>query len=448
MIETKEDYTSFINSTVDHSLILHLVLDSSYIHPTIDNPCVVLIRDVISKKTYCISFGHEDLLVVVNKEMFIKFLNDHKPHKWAFDMKSFIQHFLINNIYDANLLIFLYKNKMVELERFETSVHQFFKRQYPQSKCVNKYIPLMKHIDTFDKMCEEFLKHISGCECDMGFKKENEVIVKTLSQIESNGICVDENLFGRFFDAPVYDGKVYSKYNIYTPTGRPSNHFDKVNYAALKKDGGSRNCFISRFGLDGKMVLVDYSAFHPRIICYLTDFDIAPEINIYEYLAQLYFQKEEINDQDLDDAKILTFKQLYGWVEEKYEHIKYFKNLKDFINRYWQDFIKDGFIKTPLFKRIMIKDHVSGANPSKLFNYVLQATETELGVGILREINTYLKGRPTLPVLYTYDSILFDFHVSDGEQVLSDIIKIMTLNNKFPVKAYSGKSYGNMNRIY
>ena len=50
------------------------------------------------------------------------------------------------------------------------------------------------------------------------------------------------------------DGLVYSEYNPYTTTGRPSNRFGGTNFAALNKTDGSREKYISRF--DGGMLVI------------------------------------------------------------------------------------------------------------------------------------------------------------------------------------------------
>src|SRR3972149_1850904 len=92
---------------------------------------------------------------------------------------------------------------------------------------------------------------------------------------------------------------VYSQYNFYTSTGRPSNHFDNVNYAALNKENGVRKCFVSRHGKDGTMILIDYSAFHPRIISNIVNFPMGINEDIYKYLGEMYFHRN-ITEYDMD----------------------------------------------------------------------------------------------------------------------------------------------------
>jgi hypothetical protein len=150
----------------------------------------------------------------------------------------------------------------------------------------------------------------------------------------------------------------------------------------------------------------------------------------------------------MDEIKSITMRQLYGGVEEKYENIKYFSNLKEFININWEKFKKDGFTFTPLFRRIITNQHLKDANPAKLFNYILQATETEIALSAVKVVNEYLRDKKTKAVLYTYDSLLFDLYRDEMPMVLNDVMELMTMCKRFPIKVYSGESYNSMIQIY
>jgi len=63
-------------------------------------------------------------------------------------------------------------------------------------------------------------------------------------------------------------------------------------------------------------------------------------------------------------------------------------------------------------------------------------------------VNQYLRDKKTKAVLYTYDSLLFDFHKSDGKEVLERIMSIMKMCNRFPIKVYMGDSYNTLTQIY
>ena len=57
-------------------------------------------------------------------------------------------------------------------------------------------------------------------------------------------------------------------------------------------------------------------------------------------------------------------------------------------------------------------------NPNKLFNYLLQASETENNLYVLNEINSLLGQYSSDLILYTYDSLLIDFDVKDGRELI------------------------------
>jgi len=72
-------------------------------------------------------------------------------------------------------------------------------------------------------------------------------------------------------------------------------------------------------------------------------------------------------------------------------------------------------------------------NPQKLMNYVMQSLETSRNIKILKEVLSYLKDKKTEAVLYTYDSILFDFSKEDGKEVLKTLENILSEQGKYPV---------------
>ena len=64
----------------------------------------------------------------------------------------------------------------------------------------------------------------------------------------------------------------------------------------------------------------------------------------------------------------------------------------------------------------------------------MQSLETSRNILILKDILRYLQTKKTKAVLYTYDSILFDFCKEDGKETLEDIKEILESDSKYPVK--------------
>ena len=85
-------------------------------------------------------------------------------------------------------------------------------------------------------------------------------------------------------------------------------------------------------------------------------------------------------------------------------------------------------------------------NKNKLFNYLIQAYETESNIKTIIELKQYLLEKKTKLVLYGYDSFLFDFSKEDGVNTLTEIKNILERNGHM-VKSQAGSNYGEMNDI-
>jgi len=456
MIENKESYEDFYKEIENHDLILHIVPAEPHFHAAVCQPIAAFVYDVQTKRSYSISFNHPDIDFKLPAQEFAQRIVKQNNRIWAMDKKSLIQTLPVDGIYDINLVRFLKNNSTFDYQT-ETPAHNLLERFYPDRRNLNRIIPLVKHKEIFDGMVASCVEMIKTAEIDPAYNKVNTIILETLAELEQNGICIDKPLFDKCFGVRTHPAGelnvVYSQYNPYTSTGRPSNRFDGVNYAALKKDDGCRRCFVSRHNVGvtkrmaGKMLLIDYSAFHPRIISYLIGFKLPVTMDIYQYLGELYFNKKILNAYDIDEAKKLTFRQLYGGVEKQYEHIKYFNRLKGFVDTHWNFFCAHGFVETPIFQRRITTEHIKDPNPNKLFNYILQATETEIAIPVIFQLNHFLRKRQSKAILYTYDSVLFDFCRDDEKDTLQGIVEIMCKNNHFPIKMYVGNDYANLNQI-
>jgi len=443
MIESWSQWTNFVSTSMSDDLLLHVVPLHDNIHSAENSPCILFIKNLRQNQIYYYGFGHPDIksFQPLNHQKVLDDLNAMKGIKWVIDKKSFMHMVPLQGLLDVGFAGYLRNNKVFEVSEFETFAHALIRKNFLGRPGFGKFVPLVKHLESFSELCETCEKIIKTAVVDDAFRKFNTLIIEPLAEIEKHGLTIDPTAFKEYFgNILINSGKVFTQYNVYTSTGRPSNRFGGINYAALNKNDGSRGVFISRFGSSGKLVLIDYSAFHPRIIAFLTHYDLKPEIDIYEYLAKLYFSKSVVDEADIADAKQITFRQLYGGVEEKYSHIKYFSHLKEFISYHWGFFNEHGYVETPIFKRKITNKHIQSPKPATVFNYLLQATEGELSIPILGNVNEYLRSKKTKTILYTYDSILFDYCLDDGP-IMPEVKRLMSLDGKFPMKWYMGDNY-------
>ena len=322
-------------------------------------------------------------------------------------MKDFLYHYdFLPNMYDLEMSLF-WQAKNFDVE--EKPIYTIFRRR--QAPKANDLIPIWKHYEQFQDW-----KKIFG---DSKISKFSQLYPKSLGWVEKNGLYTNM-------------GYEYTRYNPLTITSRPSNTFKGTNYAALKKDDGVRSRFISRFE-NGKLYQLDFDGYHIRLIAKLIGVDIPLDKKAHEWLANQY-------GKDLSEAKSITFRQLYGGVEDEYYHRPFFKKTSDYINSMWLDFLRNREVVTPILQRKIKFDE--NLNKNKLFNYVLQALETERNILILDKLSKINLNQKSVPILYTYDSILFD--VDEGEDnYIREVKKIMEKDG-FPTQLEIGKDYDNM----
>ena len=150
-----------------------------------------------------------------------------------------------------------------------------------------------------------------------------------------------------------------------------------------------------------------------------------------------------VDNSEYNDAKEISFKVLYGGIPKEFMNIEFFKKTISFINDLWLEWSSKKCIHTYLFKRpIYAKNHIE-MNKQKLFNYYIQAYETEQNIIIMNDIFKVLEGYNSKLVLYTYDSFLFDFNMKDGTNFMRDIKKAM----KYSLKAQFGANYDDMKDV-
>ena len=322
-------------------------------------------------------------------------------------MKDFLYHYdFLPNMYDLEMSLF-WQGKNFDVD--EKPIYTIFRRR--QAPKANDLIPIWKHYEQFQDW-----KKIFG---DSKISKFSQLYSKSLGWVEKNGLYTNM-------------GYEYTRYNPLTITSRPSNTFKGTNYAALKKDDGVRSRFISRFE-NGKLYQLDFDGYHIRLIAKLIGVDIPLDKKAHEWLANQY-------GKDLSEAKSITFRQLYGGVEDEYYHIPFFKKTSDYINSMWLDFLRNREVVTPILQRKIKFDE--NLNKNKLFNYVLQALETERNILILDKLSKINLNQKSVPILYTYDSILFDVD-SNEDNYIREVKKIMEKDG-FPTQLEIGKDYDNM----
>jgi len=393
-------------------------------HPRNTHISFIFVRTLMDR--YILPHQHTDSLSL-SKTLIEGILNT-KGDKWVFQKKKLLQSFqnIREGLNDIDTAYFLKTGETIDYQQplqhlVAPLLHKGYKEDVIQS------IPILKLAEAIEPELKKTYRQKSKT-----YNWYNDIFLPILSEIEGYGVRVDEKKFiDRWPQAQKHlkGDVVYTEYNPFTVTGRPSNRHGGVNYAALNKSDGSRDVFVS----DGIFLQMDYNAYHPRLIGKLIKFEM-PDGNVHQWLADQY-------GCSVDESKGVTFQLLYGGIDDDFRQIPYFNTVADYIDNLWIETQKLGYLQTP--HRIIPLEWIEQPNPQKVFNYLLQAVETEMNVDVMGKVLDYIKGSDIRFCLYTYDSFLFDVPTNVDKELVKGLKEIIE-GSGFPVKASWGLDYGKL----
>ena len=346
--------------------------------------------------------------------------------------KKLLNHFYeFNNVVDKNFIWWNETGKPFE-KHITNNAIDFLSNKYYNVKKLNEIIPLSKH----NEYCNDIYKGMARAYTGENDDYMNDV-VKAFTFIEQNGIKVSDDIcdiFDMRVKKHISNGKLYSQYNLWTTTGRPSNSFGSVNFAALPPE--KRKGFVAE---NDYLVEFDFDAYHLRLIADLVSYDFGEE-SVHEHLAKYY-------ECSYEESKQKTFKLLYGGIDkETREKVPFFDLTHNYINKKWNEINRYNSVSTDIYNRKLLFSNYQDLNRNKIFNYLIQAYETESNIKKILSVQKYLKNKNTKLVLYGYDSFLFDFSQQDGVQTLTEIKNILEEGKHF-TKSKMGLNYGEMKDI-
>ena len=427
IIETEEQLSNL--PKVDKCFI-DLITLSEENHPKLTSPCVIYYNDF--NKGYIIPINHEEgfsLSLGKVKEFLqdssVVYLFDKKWHSYFLDTTE-------NYIDVYHTILDIHGEVPSNLECY-TNLHSDFYNKFKYVEDVNKLIPISKHYERCECMFG-LLRQYIGEESNLAWQN---TYTDAYKWVEEQGIAINEKVFDKYYEPTwkarsIKDGKIYTKYNLYNITSRPTNAFNGINFLALPKDQ-SRAAFVPQ---NDRFIEFDFDGYHLRLIANLLNLQIPTDKSIHVFLGQHYFGKEELTDEEYQESKKITFRQLYNGVEDSVANIELFKYVDAFIKSMWANYQEKGYLILPNGRKL-VQDK---ANPQKLFNYYVQCLETVNNTKKIIKLKELLKDKASKVVLVVYDSILIDFAVKDGRDVLNQIKAILEEDN-YVVKTQIGNNY-------
>ena len=343
---------------------------------------------------------------------------------------------------DADMVVWYHNGSSITLDDRASTVFDVYKRMYPKSLNIHDVVPIMRILEYGREVRNYYIQH-SPSDPHAMWKYYDDVHRKTLDRISRAGIFIDPDIYEEHYNRQAPGNVLYTEFNPYTITGRPSCKFGGINFNSLSKTSGVRNMIVSRFE-HGRLFELDYDSYHVRLIADMVGYEF-PEGNIHEYLAKQYFGTPKIDEDQYAKSKSITFRQMYGGVEDKYKHIEFYKSVSAYIEGLWESYNTDGYIESPNVRRRFHSTWYDPDNMSKtkLFSYIMQCHETEVNMVVLEEILQYLYQKKTKIIMYTYDAIVIDHYPPEGKEVIERIAHIMSRRG-YPVNMKVGVNYGDM----
>ena len=419
IIEKDNQLDDFLLKNHDKDCFIIPILSDVNRHPLDNSLCAVYVK-IVDGDEGLLCFNHGETLKLSLEKLLTL---DRLGRKFVRDKKQLNHIVKLKNVVDVNLQYYMSKNESLEWEELSTNTHDYFYRVMWKMKNTNRIIPILKHFE----LCREQVKVLEKYYQLPIHEQYNDEIINNLSFIESSGLRKDDEI-------------VYSEYNLYTSTGRPSNRFGGINFAALNKKDESRKPYKSRFE-DGILIEFDYDAYHLRLIGHILDYKF-PKGSVHEHMREFY------GDITYEESKNTSFQYLYGRIPQQIiDTNPFFSRVNKYITEIWGEFKREDFVKSNIYKKTIYKKNLSAMNRNKLFNYMIQLLETENNMKVMTQLIPFLKDKQSKLILYSYDSFLFDFKLTDGLDFLKGVKQILEQGGVFPTKSSRGLNYHEMEDI-
>ena len=429
-IVEEESKLQSLQNLVRLGCFVDVISSNDLYHPKLTSVVAVYIRLLKSDHGFIIPINHDEGLNVDKNRVYELLKSTSKLY--TLNKKDLLYHFNLQGAIDISLLYSMTYYERLEYTKENTTLNYFYNKFKDQYN-INQLVPISKLYESSEKIYNQIKKAIE-IEIPDCFDFYNKTATNVFFLLEQSGLGVYYEAFNKLFTPrnPIYntvDNSVFTNYNLYNATSRPTNAFNSVNFAALPKSNEHRKCFRPT---GDYFVEFDFDGYHLRLLADQIGYKLTDE-SAHKQLAKLYFDKEEITDEEYAEAKQINFHAIYGKIPEKWAFLDIFERIDKFIKELWTRYETDGKVLAPISGKPFTKN-LKDMNPQKLMNYVMQSLETSRNIIILKEVLRYLKDKKTKAVLYTYDSILFDFNKEDGKELLENLEDILSENGKYPVK--------------
>lgn len=409
---------------------VEVITSNDSVHPKLSSVVAVYVRLLKSQHGFIIPINHDEGINVDKERVYTILKSCNKLY--TLNKKELLYHFNLQGAIDISLLFSMVKYDRLEIKRDSANINHFYSKFQDHSN-INQLIPISKLFESRENTFDQ-VKEFIDLDIPDGFEFYNTLATNIFFLLEQSGLGIHYEAYKEHFNPRnilhnTLDNTVFTSYNLYNATSRPTNSFNSVNYAAIPHTEHHRKAFKPK---NDYFVEFDFDGYHLRLLCDQINYELT-DSSAHKQLAKLYFGKEEITDEEYTQAKQINFQAIYGKIPEEHKDLEIFKQIQEYIDTMWNSFNNDGYVWNTQSKKQFTKE-LKDMHPAKLMNYMMQSLETSNNILILKEVLRYLKDKKTTAALYTYDAILFDYSKEDGKKTLEDLQEILSDNKKYPVK--------------
>lgn len=419
-------YRNLLKLIQDESAFVSIIPSSDLYHPALCTLVGIYVNLPAKNISFIIPVDHPEMTEQIQVSEICEYLKNAKE-LFCLDKKYFYYFLQLNNLKDI-------KSSVTFQTLPSHSYTLWMQNKFKNYGEINKIIPLAKLLEKYNNEFSTVKDICVDFKYDDGYTFTNNIATPVFYLIEKHGLRISYQPFLDIFkpnipELNIRDNIVYTQYNLYNQTSRPTNSFNGVNYAAIPRKSDYRKCFLPQNDL---FVEFDFDGYHIRLLAEQVGYELTPE-PAHIQLGRLYFNKQDLSPDEYTQAKQINFQALYGHTPDDYKDFKLFKMIEKWTDILWDEFNTAGYVNVPISNK-RFYNNIHGMYPKKLLNYIIQALETARNITILKNALQFLNTKKTKIALYTYDSILLDFSKDDGKHTLLELENLLSENSKYPVK--------------
>lgn len=432
IVETPEQLSK-LSVYAEDDCFIQVITSHDEVHPNMSSLCLIYYRPLTAKHGFILADDHTETLGIDSNSLH-DFMESLEGQIWTIDKKEILySHFPLKSVKGLKMAYVL-SNKYPDT-KFYTSAHNYYNKILSNRNDVNRFIPVSKHFERFEAMFETFDFTLQPDGMDF----YSDIVEPNFHQIEQTGVCVNfKEIYKQYphfkFERSYQEGFLFSQFNLYNLTARPSCKFNGINFMGMNKSDGARKMIVPMFEY---LVEFDYKSYQVKLLADLIEYPFTG--NIHEELAKIYFQTDEITPSMYADAKLMTFQYSYGRVEAS--DIEFFKQVYALRDRLWEFAQANGYIISPISGRRLYNI----TKITQVLPHLMQCIETERNALIIDKLHKFLYNHVTRLILYCYDSFLFDVDSREGMVLLMQIKEILE-EDDYQTSMSFGYNYGEMNR--